>query len=291
MKIYAVITTYNRLDLLKKCLDGLRMQTHSLDKIVVVNNGSTDGTTEFLELESGLFVIHQRNLGGAGGFYTGMKYASENGAEWVWMMDDDVVPADDCLENLLKYTFISECIHPTRFFLDGKRFNWEHCFSLMDWKIIDFPLSYFINHENNASFVNVGCFEGMLISQKIIAKIGFPDSRFFIAGDDTVYGFMASLYTNVSVVKNAHMYRAKKSTDLPYSPLFLYYNYRNFHLFNEYCKNIYNKNLSFKTHINYWISALKYMGGIIKEKRVPSKHKFKYLKSVLRGVMHSYMKI
>lgn len=47
MKIIAVVVTYNRLSLLKRNLDCLR-QNKPLSSIIVVNNGSTDGTAEWL---------------------------------------------------------------------------------------------------------------------------------------------------------------------------------------------------------------------------------------------------
>jgi len=66
----------------------------------VVNNDSTDGTEEWLKSQSDLQCIKQENLGGAGGFNTGLKYGYENNYEWIWFMDDDVVPQSDCLEKL-----------------------------------------------------------------------------------------------------------------------------------------------------------------------------------------------
>ena len=101
MKIFAVVVTYNRLALLKKVIDLLKRQTRQLDSIVIVNNGSTDGTKEWLEQEKNITLINQSNSGGAGGFETGVKYAYENEADWIWMMDDDVFPNIDCLEKLL----------------------------------------------------------------------------------------------------------------------------------------------------------------------------------------------
>ena len=49
MTIAAVVVTYNRLALLKECLDAISRQTYQVYKMVVVNNASTDGTTEFLQ--------------------------------------------------------------------------------------------------------------------------------------------------------------------------------------------------------------------------------------------------
>ena len=68
-KILAVIVTYNRVNDLKNCVNSLRRQTYKYFDILVVNNGSTDGTKEFVDSLEDIIVIHQDNLGGAGGFY------------------------------------------------------------------------------------------------------------------------------------------------------------------------------------------------------------------------------
>uniref|UniRef100_UPI003FEEC51D glycosyltransferase n=1 Tax=Phocaeicola sp. TaxID=2773926 RepID=UPI003FEEC51D len=67
MKVTAVIVTFNRLVLLQKTLDYVRM-TPLVTHIIVVNNGSTDGTTEWLDTQADLDVIHQDNVGASGGF-------------------------------------------------------------------------------------------------------------------------------------------------------------------------------------------------------------------------------
>ena len=102
MKISAVVVTYNRLSLLKRTISSLLSQTYSLQQVYVVNNGSTDGTKEWLDRQQHLTVVHQENVGGSGGFYTGIQKAYEDGADWIWCMDDDVFPRPTCLEQLLK---------------------------------------------------------------------------------------------------------------------------------------------------------------------------------------------
>lgn len=102
-KILAVVVTYNRLELLKRCIKGLQSQTLKDFDILIVNNGSTDGTKEWIDsLSKEILRIHQGNLGGAGGFYAGQKYGYDNGYEWIWMMDDDGVPDSNQLSELLK---------------------------------------------------------------------------------------------------------------------------------------------------------------------------------------------
>ena len=99
MKITAVVVTFNRLELLKQGIECLRKQ-QKLTGIIVVNNGSTDGTREWLNAQPGLLVVHQDNVGGSGGFYTGIERAYSEGADWIWCMDDDVFPRPDCLDRL-----------------------------------------------------------------------------------------------------------------------------------------------------------------------------------------------
>ena len=60
-----IIPTYNRVKQLEKCLNKLKNQTLSRDayEIIVVNDGSTDETQEFLDKQSGVKVFHQGNAG------------------------------------------------------------------------------------------------------------------------------------------------------------------------------------------------------------------------------------
>ena len=47
-KVIAIIPTFNRKCLLKRCIDSLLAQTYTIDSIVVIDSGSTDGTLEML---------------------------------------------------------------------------------------------------------------------------------------------------------------------------------------------------------------------------------------------------
>lgn len=98
-------------------------------------------------------------------------------------------------------------------------------------------------HNNNLSFdngkdyvfTNTCCFEGMLLHTDLIKKIGLPDERFFQVYGDTIYSFVASIYTNVVHVKNAVMIRLipiKK----PLNNRRVYLLMRNHFLVKEYLK-------------------------------------------------------
>lgn len=104
IKVTAVVVTYNRVNLLQRVVKALESQTFGLYKILVVNNGSTDETKEWLDNQTNLTVIHQDNVGGSGGFYRGINEASKEEADWIWCMDDDVFPRENCLEKMLDVT-------------------------------------------------------------------------------------------------------------------------------------------------------------------------------------------
>jgi len=266
MKVCSIVVTYNRKKLLVECLEGLLSQK-GLEAIILVDNASTDGTYEYLR-EAGynfkIFSVEKednfvffddkkvyyirlnKNTGGSGGFHYGLKVGYQLGYDWYWLMDDDVIPLENALEKMLNYSSISKCIHPSKKFEDGEIFKWEGFIDLATGMISCLNDLSFKNGKSY-TFVNNGCFEGMLIHRSIIEKIGFPDKRFFIAYDDTIYGLMASFYTNVIYIsdicllkkrkrKNYKVFFGRKSNRV--SDMFLYYKFRNKWLVFEYLEKL-----------------------------------------------------
>lgn len=203
VRVAAVIVTYNRKQLLCECIDALVAQSFPLAGIVLIDNAGSDGTGALLKergyLESGLCKYNRMpvNTGGAGGFHEGVKRAYEEGYDWLWLMDDDVEPVPNALSTMLSYSNVSECIQACKVFKDGASEGWER------WASFDDSGRRTTSDEQNAEFVvaRTGCFEGMLIHREIIAKIGFPDKRFFLGGDDTAYGYLASKHTQVIYIR------------------------------------------------------------------------------------------
>lgn len=111
--VCGVVLTYNRKDLLKQCLKALLEQTRTCDRVLVIDNASTDGTREMLAAEWGGTVevcSLPSNVGAAGGYSLGMKLAFEGGSEFIWAMDDDVIPERSALEMLLDaHTRLARC--------------------------------------------------------------------------------------------------------------------------------------------------------------------------------------
>lgn len=194
MKITAVVVTFNRLELLKQGIECLRKQ-QKLTDIIVVNNGSTDGTREWLDAQPGLLVVHQDNVGGSGGFYTGIERAYSEGADWIWCMDDDVFPHPDCLDRLLPYTDRPEVgILSPRRLLEGKVFTHEFRHFNFTNPVGSLHGRKLAKQQVNQATEIVGAdFEGPFISRRVVEKIGLPNRELFIFCDDTDYCLRAHL--------------------------------------------------------------------------------------------------
>jgi len=103
-KVVAVLVTYNRRDLLLESLAAVHSQTRTPDTAIVVDNASTDGSAAAVRARFPAVQLAELggNYGGAGGFAYGMALALADGADLIWIMDDDTVPEPGALLALLE---------------------------------------------------------------------------------------------------------------------------------------------------------------------------------------------
>jgi len=104
LSVASVTLAYNSSSVLPRQLGALLRQTRPLQEIVVVDNGSTDGTSEFLAQRYPQIKVVRisENCGVGPGWVAGLAYAAlERKHDWVWSFDDDTVPNDNALETLL----------------------------------------------------------------------------------------------------------------------------------------------------------------------------------------------
>ena len=125
-KACVVVPNWNGKASLAACLDSLVASTFNAE-VVVVENGSTDGSVEFLqENYPQITVLPQAvNLGFAGGVNVGIRYAIEQGSEFVALFNNDAVADKDWFENLVNGTHdktvgITTC---TFMSIDGKHLD------------------------------------------------------------------------------------------------------------------------------------------------------------------------
>ncbi len=202
-RICAVVVTYNRRNLLRRCLNDLLCQSRRPDKVVIIDNASTDGTEEmikkrFIENFSVFYLNLGANLGGGGGFHYGAQRAFEEGFDWVWMMDDDCAASKTCLENLLKGVDDRQDVYsPIVLSSEDKR-----------------TVLWGIQATVGSGNCEVGTlpFNGFLIHRRTIETIGFPEKNFFIYGDDTEYNQRARIHgCRIIMNTDSVMYHPRKN--------------------------------------------------------------------------------
>ena len=197
--VAVVIVTYNRADLLVRMLDGLAAQNRRPDAVYVVDNASSDHTAEVLRDRDDLplHVTHsEQNLGGAGGFHLGVKAAYDAGHDRIWLMDDDVVPAPDCLAVLMDHE--NPCLAAVREDLSGAlvekaatAFDLRNPLQIRPKKATidsDYPSRKEMPEEVEVHNI---AFEGFLVHRRVIDRIGLPDPSYFIFYDDVDFALRA----------------------------------------------------------------------------------------------------
>lgn len=218
--LYAVVVTYNRADFLRNLLDSFARLNTPPARILIVDNASTDHTPGVVAdaiSDQGPRIQYERldrNAGGAGGFSRGVELALESGAEWLWLMDDDVEVLPGAVEALDKFTADYSCMIGRRYDANGKPFFWQHHF--VEALGIFLPVSRDVFKHSDVFRTNVGNFEGMLVKAAVVRDIGLPDPRFFITWDDLIYGWLAAqrtpvVYVNAFVIRKV---RAQRQVDL-----------------------------------------------------------------------------
>ncbi|WP_144208212.1 galactofuranosyltransferase GlfT1 [Mycobacterium tilburgii] len=187
--IFAVVVTHRRPDELAKSLDMLSTQTRLPDHLIVVDNeGAADSrVAELVSAQpiSTTYLPSRRNLGGAGGFALGILHALAQGADWVWLADDDGRPQDSrVLATLL------DCAEK-----HGLAEVSPMVCNLDDPERLAFPLRRGVVWRRRAGELRTepgqdllpgiaSLFNGALFRASTLDAVGVPDMRLFIRGDE-----------------------------------------------------------------------------------------------------------
>ena len=204
-RICGVVVTYNRKEVLRGCLDALLAQTHPVDRIIVVDNASTDGTGEFLATHGYDLSRHiehlllPENVGGAGGFHAGFERALTLQPEWIWAMDDDGLAHSECLQRLLDAPAAAGPFRgPTVLVREQMDDPGNDKLAFEGGAVTPhgvLPLRTRGDLEALAVdgvVTGYACvFNGVLIRRDAAQRIGLPDKKFFIWGDEWDYVFRA----------------------------------------------------------------------------------------------------
>ena len=211
-----LIVTYNRVSLLKECIRCCLEQTVPPSHIIVVDNASTDGTKDYLDecssrLSNLVSIRLDDNIGGAGGFSTGMKVSLNYDPSWVILIDDDAMLEKNYWEETLKQiqkhsdalafsgsVYVNGDIdtgHRSRLirFKRGLRYHQKY-------EPVQKDLYEAESFEtDNATFC------GLAVNKKLIRDIGLPLSEYFIWNDDLEYSIRIRKKSKIINCNRAHI--------------------------------------------------------------------------------------
>jgi rhamnopyranosyl-N-acetylglucosaminyl-diphospho-decaprenol beta-1,3/1,4-galactofuranosyltransferase len=205
--ICAVLVTFNRKNMLAVCLRTILEAEVVPDKVLVVDNASSDGTPEFVEANFGAPVSVLRlpqNRGGAGGFKAGLAEALRLQYEFIWTMDDDHEVAPDALRRMTEAMSTLQCdvvgpliLAPSN---DGR----------LSWEMGPGGKGFRDCGSITAAYAGRGYFEKIpdafnaaLYRRSVFDTLGLPDDRLFIRGDEVEFGLRMEKHNIKGVVITA----------------------------------------------------------------------------------------
>lgn len=186
--VYAVILVHNAFEYLPRIVEGIRCQTHPVDGIVLVDNGSEASVrakirTHFPDIDC-LFL--EENVGVGAGHNAGWRYVLAKSPDgFIWSFEHDVIPDSDCLEQLFRAwqaidSSVVAAACPVE--MDGlayERFRY-FAFGSKGWQRLT-DKTKMDNYFGGLSF------NGLLLPASTIRDIGYLREDFFVGREDIDY--------------------------------------------------------------------------------------------------------
>lgn len=208
--------THNRLDLLRECLGAVLEQARPPERVLVVDNASSDGTQEAVERDfPGVDLLAlDVNGGSSGGFHEGMKSAHAGGAEWLWLMDDDTIPAPTALGELLAAparldgVAAPSMLVSKALWTDGRLHPMN-----IPWPARRDSERMILGAERGLVPLGSATWVSLLVHRGVVDRHGLPGRHFFIWSDDIDYtgrvlrsepGYQVPSSVVLHKTKNAH---------------------------------------------------------------------------------------
>ncbi len=228
--ISVVIVNYNGRVFLEPCLTSLSAQTYTDHEVIVVDNGSTDGSVEFLEENfPDIHLIRlKENLGFAGGTNAGILAAS---GEYIMTLNNDTRLEPDCLAELASVMNSSDTIGmcaSKMLFPDGRINSTGICISRSGAAWDRGMYSKDRGQYDLLQDVFGACAGAALYRRLMIDQIGLFDEDFFLYMEDVDLAFRAQLSGwKWFYVPTARVYHIHGGTAGVGSDLSIYYGNRN----------------------------------------------------------------
>ena len=236
VRVTAVMVAYNRRELLGEALEALAAQSRPVDRLVVVDNASDDGSGEAAEQalaswgDRARLIRLTENTGGAGGFAVGIAAAvAQPDVDWVWVMDDDTVPGPDALAGALAAHERYRATGQDDLAVMGSRVVWtdgeDHPMNTPKAKIGASAAERERAASVEAMEIRSISFVSAFLRAARVRELGLPIADYFLWNDDFEYSARLlrgarGLYVPGSVVM--HKTKIRGSSDLDPGPRFFF---------------------------------------------------------------------
>jgi rhamnopyranosyl-N-acetylglucosaminyl-diphospho-decaprenol beta-1,3/1,4-galactofuranosyltransferase len=189
--VASITTAFNAVRVLPRQIDALLAQTVPLREIVVVDNGSTDGTRQLLAQRYPEITVlpMPTNLGAAGAWSAGLQYAAmQRRHDWVWAFDDDTVPDLTALDRLLRGLDEAEIAAGETGMLAGMPVHGPSGASYppLLWRQ-GFHRPPADRMRPPVWFADLAIASGLLVRRELVEQIGLPRADFFMDFFDFEY--------------------------------------------------------------------------------------------------------
>jgi GT2 family glycosyltransferase len=196
-KVAIIIVNWNGYELTKACLESLNELRYSNFQLILVDNGSVDGSGEKLKTEFPdiTLLISPENIGFTGGNNLGIEWALDHFFDQVLLLNNDTLVEPDFLDPLVSFLEQNSeygAVQPKIMFeakrdklwnAGGGYFNWLE----MTWSIgIGKTDAGQFNQEKDTPWIT-GC--AILVKSAVIRQAGMLDKRFFAYYEDVEWSF------------------------------------------------------------------------------------------------------
>ena len=225
-RVGAVICNYNKKDDVLNCIQSVLESKYTDYDLYVVDNASSDDSAGAIRDKYGdkvRLIVNSENLGGSGGFNTGLRAAMQEGYEYLYCLDNDVLVDENAMGELVEFLDT----HPDSGMAGSRVYNMEEPSVIQQFgQIVDFDeycteAKHIGKHHGDKDIPDVEYSDAvaacsLMVRKSLIDKIGLMPEDNFLYWDDTEWGYRCNLagFKVASVGSSVVLHRmgAKKET-------------------------------------------------------------------------------
>lgn len=235
-KVFIVILNFNSFEDTEECLISLEKLDYNNYEIIIIDNSSNDNSYDKLKKRFVKYNIikSNENLGYANGNNIGIKYALENKADYICVLNNDVIVEDDFLDKIIKVMEDDKdiglagpciCKYHDKNIIQAMGANINLYNGLTQGKYKNYKYNDIPQKDIQVDYLGGACF---VCRREVFEKIGFIPENYFLFFEETEFCYKASKrgYKLICVYESK-IYHKGSSTISKYSGLSYYFLNRN----------------------------------------------------------------